>query len=82
MGAGMQKTEHTPQQSEMLRETAGNPTPQKEEQQDMAQVTMTTHTYEVSLSTYPNRDTQFFADSPLMNDVRGNSWLPVPGADF
>ena len=83
MGPGMQRIEHTPQVAETKpRETVGDSTPQKEEQKDTAQVTMTTHTYEVSLATYPSRDSQFFADSPLMNDVRGSSWLPVPGADF
>lgn len=76
----MQKVEHTPQTVQhSARETVENATSQTN---DKAVVTMTTHAYEVNLSTYPTRDTQFFADSPLMRDTQMSSWLPVPGADF
>lgn len=46
----MQRNEHTPQPAETLRETAGNPTPQKE---SPAQIEITTHKVEVHVETVP-----------------------------
>ncbi|HLD25383.1 MAG TPA: hypothetical protein VJB96_05710 [Patescibacteria group bacterium] len=83
----MQRAEGTPQPATPMRETAGNPHPQKSPEKDASpedtvQVSMTVHEHEVNLFTYPSRDSQFFADSPQMKRIEERAWLPVPGADF
>lgn len=67
----MQTHEHTPQPAETLRETAGNPTPQKEHP---AQIEMTMHKVEMHVETVPGPHS-YYEKSDEAHDINENSSL-------